>query len=180
MSERTGVVTFKGEPLTLIGPELKVAQASPDFTALGNDLSEVKLSDFHGKVVLIASVPSLDTSVCDMEARRFNEESAKLGDEVTVLVISMDLPFAQGRWCGAAGVENIRTLSDHREGSFGESYGVLIKELRLLSRAVWVVDRKGKICYQELVKEITSAPDYDAALGAIRDILQDDDLPGCS
>lgn len=172
MPERTAAVTFKGSPLTLMGEPAAVARAAPDFAVIGNDLTEVSLSDYLGKVLVILSVPSLDTGVCDMEVRRFNREAANLGDAVAVLVISMDLPFAQGRWCGAAGVEAVRTLSDHRDASFGRSYGVLIQELRLLARAVWVVDREGIIRYQQLVKEITDQPDYDAALNAARSLLE--------
>ncbi len=172
MNERSGLITFKGKPLTLLGSQLKAGVAAPDFTLLADDLSEVKLSDFRGKVVLIATVPSLDTGVCDLEARRFNGEAAKLGPNVRVLVVSMDLPFAQKRWCGAAGTANIQALSDHREASFAAAYGVLIKELRLLARSVWVVDSEGSIRYVELVKELTSEPDYDAALAAARGLLE--------
>ncbi len=171
MKERTGLVTFKGGPLTLLGDEVKVQQPAPDFAGLAADLTELRLSDLRGKVVLIVAVPSLDTSVCDMEVRRFNEEAAALGEDVEVLVVSMDLPFAQKRWCGAAGIENVRTLSDHRDASFGEAYGVLIKELRLLARSVWVVDREGTIRYEQLVPELTEEPDYDAALSAARGLL---------
>ena len=171
MKETKGQVTFKGKPLTLLGEPAAVGDAAPDFAVLANDLSEVKLSDFRGRVVLIASVPSLDTGVCDIETRRFNEEAAALGD-VKVLAISMDLPFAQKRWCGAAGAENVQTLSDHRAASFGLSYGVLIKELRLLARSVWVIDRKGKIVYVERVKEMAGEPDYQAALAAARAALK--------
>ena len=167
MQERKAATTFKGAPLTLIGPELKVGDAAPDCELLGSDLSTLMLSSFAGKVRVIASVPSLDTSVCDTETRRFNIAAAELGPEVVVLAVSMDLPFAQARWCGAAGVENVRTLSDHRQAAFGQAYGVLIKELRLLARAVFVVDRAGVIRHVQLVKEMTEEPDYDAALAAI-------------
>lgn len=171
MKERTGLVTMKGSPVTLIGNEVKVGQQAPDVELVANDLSPVKLSSFNGKVRIITSVPSLDTPVCDMETRRFNEEAAKLGDDLVVLTVSMDLPFAQTRWCGAAGVKNVRTLSDHREAAFGKSYGVLIKGLRLLARAVFVVDKNGVIRYQELVKEIGTEPNYEAALKAARELL---------
>jgi thiol peroxidase len=171
MQERKGIVTMKGKPVTLIGPELNVGQAVPDCELVANDLSPVKLSSFRGKVCVIASVPSLDTSVCDKETRRFNEEAQRLGDDVVVLTVSMDLPFAQKRWCGAAGVENVRTLSDHREASFGKAYGVLIKELRLLARAVFVVDKEGVIRYIQTVKEVSNEPDYEAALKATRESL---------
>jgi thiol peroxidase len=168
MAERPGAVTFQGNPLTLLGKDVKVGEKAPEFEALDNGLSPVKLAKYQGKVVIISAVPSLDTPVCDLETRRFNEEAAKLGEDVVVLTISMDLPFAQARWCGAAGVKHVTTLSDHKEASFGLAYGVLIKELRLLSRAVYVVDRKGVIRYVEEVKEITHEPDYDAALKAAK------------
>lgn len=171
MKERPGVVTMKGNPLTLLGGEVKVGDAAPDFAGLASDLSPVSLSSFRGKVSVILSVPSLDTPVCDIETRRFNEEAGRLGSDVAVLTISMDLPFAQKRWCGAAGVERVQTLSDHRDASFGTSYGVLIKELRLLARAVFVVDREGTVRYTELVKEVTNEPSYDAALDAVRRLL---------
>jgi thiol peroxidase len=171
MKERTGLVTMKGNPLTLVGNEVKVGQQAPDVELVANDLSTVKLSSFGGKVRIITSVPSLDTPVCDIETRRFNEEAGRLGDGLVVLTASMDLPFAQKRWCGAAGVKNVRTLSDYRDAAFGTSYGVLIKGLRLLARAVFVVDRNGVIRYQELVREIASEPNYEAALKAARDLL---------
>ena len=137
MEERTGLVTMKGQSLTLLGNELKVDQKAPDFEIVANDLSTVRFSSFQGKVCIISSVPSLDTSVCDMMTRRFNEEAGKLGGNVVVLTISMDIPFAQKRWCGSADIENVQTLSDHRDASFGMAYGVLIKELQLLARAVF-------------------------------------------
>ena len=171
MSERPGAVTFQGNPLTLLGQEINVGDKAPEFEALDNGLSPVKLSAFQGKVVIISAVPSLDTPVCDLETRRFNTEAAKLGKEVVILTISMDLPFAQKRWCGAAGVTHVTTLSDHKEAAFGLAYGVLIKELRLLSRAVFVVDRKGVVRYVELVREITHEPDYDAALTAAKECV---------
>ena len=144
---------------------------APDFTALGHDLSEKNLRDFQGKVTVISAVPSLDTPVCDTQTRRFNTEAASLGDDVRIITLSMDLPFAQKRWCGAAGVEQVTTLSDHRDASFGKSYGVLIKELRLLARAVFVVDREGKLTHVQLVKEVAEEPDYGAVLASIKEIL---------
>jgi len=171
MQERAGIVTMKGNPVTLIGPELKVGDKAPDFIVVGNDLSQVSLESFRGKVCIISSVPSLDTPVCDMETRRFNSEASRLGDDVVVLTISMDLPFAQKRWCGAAGVDRVVTLSDHRDGSFGRAYGVLIKDLRLLARAVFVMDKEGRIKYLELVKEIASEPDYEAVLAAVAKLI---------
>ena len=167
MSERPNAVTVHGSPLTLVGNEVKAGDKAPDFEVLNNDLSPVKLSSYAGKVVVIAAVPSLDTPVCDMETRKFNQEATKLGDQVVILTISTDLPFAQKRWCGAAGVTNVVTLSDHRDTNFGLAYGLLIKELRLLARAVLVVDKSGKIRYMELVKEVASEPNYEAALKAV-------------
>lgn len=168
MAERPGAVTMRGAPLTLVGEEVTVGSAAPDFQALNNDLQPVRLSDFKDKVVVLSSVPSLDTPVCDMETRRFNQEAEKLGDDVMVLTISMDLPFAQKRWCGAAGVEHVITLSDHRDAAFGKAYGVLIKELRLLARAVFVVDKEGVVRHAQLVKEIAEEPDYAAVLQAVQ------------
>lgn len=170
MEERAGIVTMKGGPLTLLGPELKSGDLAPDFEAAGNDLSKVKLSDFTGKVCVISSVPSLDTPVCDVETRRFNEEAGKLGGDVVVLTISMDLPFAQKRWCGAAGVENVITLSDYKDALFGKAYGVLIKDLRLLARAVFIVDGDCVVRYVQIVPEIAQEPDYDAVLEAVKDL----------
>ncbi|MDY7033337.1 MAG: thiol peroxidase [Thermodesulfobacteriota bacterium] len=170
MKERVGAVTMRGNPLTLMGEELKVGDKAPDFQVIDNEMSPVKLSSFMGKVCIISSVPSLDTPVCDMETRRFNEEAGRLASDVAVLTISMDLPFAQKRWCGAAGVDKVKTLSDHKDASFGISYGVLIKELRLLARAVFVIDRNGVIRFVNLVKEMTEEPDYDSILAAVKEI----------
>lgn len=157
---------MRGNPVTLIGKPIKVGQDAPDFTVIDNEMNEVSLKDTSG-VRLIATVPSLDTGVCDAETRRFNEEATSLGD-AKVYVVSMDLPFAQTRWCGAAGVEDVQTLSDHRAGSFGEAYGVLIDGLRLLARAVFVVDSNNKVTYVEYVPEVTTHPNYDAALAAVK------------
>ena len=170
MGERTGLITIKGNPLTLVGTEITVGQKAPEFTVLDNELSPVSLSAYKGKKIIVASIPSLDTPVCDVETRRFNEEATRLSEDVVVLTISMDLPFAQKRWCGAAGVERVRTLSDHRDASFGESYGVLIKELRLLARAVFVIDAEGIVRYIQLVSEVTQEPDYDAVLKAVGEL----------
>ena len=170
MEGTTAAITFKGDPLALTGTQPKVGEPAPDFEALGNDLSAVKLSGFRGKVVVICSVPSLDTPVCDTEVRKFNERVTSLGDDVAVLAISMDLPFAQQRWCGAAGVENVQALSDHRSAEFGTRYGVLIEGLRLLARAVFVVDREGLIRYIEVVDELANEPDYEGALKAVKDL----------
>ena len=171
MSEQAGVVTFQGQPLTLTAPTPAAGSPAPDFTVLGNDLSEVKLSDSAGKVRSLAVVPSRDTPVCDTQTRRFNEAASDLGEDVLVLTVSMDLPFAQGRWCGAAGVDRVVTVSDHRDASFGQAYGVLIQELRLLTRAIFVVDREGVLRYRQIVPEITDEVDYDAALASARALV---------
>jgi len=171
MEERDGIVTMKGNPITLMGTELQVGDKAPDFVAIDNDLNPVSFDSFRGKVCIVSSVPSLDTPVCDMETRRFNDEAGRLGDDVEILTISMDLPFAQKRWCGAAGVDRVQTLSDHRDAAFGQAYGVLIKGLRLLARAVFVVDKEGTIRYIELVKEIASEPDYDSVLTAVKELV---------
>ncbi len=165
--ESNQTVTIKGNPLTLIGPQIRTGQVAPDFKVLTGELKERSLADFKGKVKLIASVPSLDTPVCDLEIKRFNEEAVKLSKDVAVLCISVDLPFAQNRFCQASSIKQVTTLSDHRDTSFGIAYGVLIKELRLLARAVFVVDRNDKVRYVEIVKEVTTPPDYTAALKAL-------------
>lgn len=160
-------VTFKGNKVTLLGDEVKVGDQAPDFKVLANDMSEVTFADTKGKVRIISAVPSLDTGVCDAMTRKFNEEASKL-DNVEVLTVSVDLPFAQKRWCGANGIENVKTLSDHRELSFGKAYGVHIEELRLLARAVFVVDSNDKVTYVEYVSEVTNEPDYDQAIEAAK------------
>jgi len=170
MENTQATVTFEGNPLTLVGNQVKVGDAAPDFEVLANDLSPVKLSGFLGKVCVICSVPSLDTPVCDTQTRKFNEQAASLGDDVVVLTISMDLPFAQQRWCGSVNAEYVQTLSDHRKAEFGNGFGVLIKELRLLARVVFVVDKQGIIRYIEIVDELTNEPDYEAALKAVKEI----------
>jgi thiol peroxidase len=171
MNERTGLITMRGNPLTLIGQEIKPGDPAPDFESLDNELKPVRFSSFRGKVVVISAVPSLDTPVCDMETRRFNSEAAKLSDDIIILTISMDLPFAQKRWCGAAGVDKVITLSDHREAEFGNAYGVLIKELRLLARAVFVADAEGVVRYVQLVNEVAKEPDYDAVISAAKKLV---------
>jgi thioredoxin-dependent peroxiredoxin len=168
--ERKGDVTFKGNPLTLIGPKVEAGQKAPDFKALAKDLSEKSLSSFKGKIKLIASVPSLDTPVCDLEIKRFNKEAAGISKDVAVIFVSMDLPFAQSRFCQEFEIEKVETLSDHRDASFGENFGALIKELRLLARAIFIIDKSDKVRYVEYVKEISSHPDYDAALKALKSI----------
>lgn len=170
MEERIGAITMGGNPLTLIGDVLEVGDQAPDFEVIDNEMSPVKFSSFLGNVCIISSIPSLDTPVCDTETRRFNEEAGRLNSNVEILTISMDLPFAQKRWCGAAGVNRVLTLSDHRDASFGMAYGVLIKELRLLARAVFVIDRSGIVRRVDLVKEMTKEPDYDSILSSVRGI----------
>jgi thiol peroxidase len=171
VNEKTGQVTMKGNPLTLVGKEVKVGEQAPDFEVLDNGLAPVRLSSYRGKICILSSVPSLDTPVCDTQTRRFNQEATALSDDLAVLTISMDLPFAQARWCGAAGVDRVQTLSDHREASFGQAFGLLIAELRLLARAVFVVDREGVIRYGQIVREIAEEPDYNAALDAAKKLL---------
>jgi thiol peroxidase len=168
--ERKGIVTFQGKPLTLVGPELKIEDKAPDFAVLDSELKEFRLKDFSGKTKVISVTPSLDTPVCDMQARRFNQEAVKMGGDVTVLNISMDLPFAISRFCAAAGIDKVKGLSDHRDASFGTSYGVLIKELRLLARAVFIVDKHDVVRYKEIVPEITTLPDFEAALLMIKQV----------
>lgn len=171
MADRKAAVTLQGNPLTLTGKEVKVGDKAPDFTVLDNDLNPVSLNDFKGKVLVLATVPSLDTPVCELETKRFNSEAASLGEGVQILTASMDLPFAQKRWCGAAGVDRLKTVSDHRDADLGLNYGVLIKELRLLARAVFVVDTQGVVRYVQLVKEVANEPDYPAVLKAVKEIL---------
>jgi len=160
-------VTFKNNPVTLIGQEVKVGDKAPNFTVLANDLSPVTLEASTGKIRLISAVPSVDTGICDAQTRRFNEELANL-ENVEVLTISMDLPFAQKRWCAASGLENVHTFSDHRDASFGEAFGVLMQELRLLARAVFVVDSNDVVTYVEYVSEGTTHPNYEAAIEAVK------------
>lgn len=156
-------VTFQQEAVTLLGDEVKVGDQAPDFTVLSNDLKEVSLKDYEGKVKLISVVPSVDTGVCSKQTKRFNDEAEKL-DNVNVLTMSMDLPFAQARWREVNGVKNLDMFSDHRNADFGEKYGVLIKELRLLARAIFIVNSDNKVTYVEYVDEVTNHPDYDEAL----------------
>jgi thiol peroxidase len=165
--ERPGATTLKGKPLTLIGPELKAGDTAPDFSVVDNNLNAVTLSDTGHVVRIISVVPSLDTPVCDAQTKRFNEEAAKLSG-VEILTVSMDLPFAQKRWCGAFGVDRVKMLSDHKDGSFGEHYGTLIKELRIESRAIFVLDRNNTVRHAEYVKEVADFPNYEAALSAAR------------
>jgi len=170
MQERKGIITFKGNPMTLLGPEIRTGDKAPDFRVVDNGLAPVTLADFRGKVKIISAVPSLDTPVCDAETRRFNEEAAKLPGNAVVLTVSMDLPFAQKRWCAAAGVDRVKTLSDYQDRSFASAYGVLIRELGLLSRSVFVVDGNDVVRYVQHVKEVTNEPDYEAVLGAVKSL----------
>lgn len=169
--ERPGLVTVRGNPLTLVGPELKAGDRAPDFRVLDPAMKAATLDTFRGKLKILSSVPSLDTPVCDAEARRFNAEAGRLPENAVVLTVSMDLPFAQSRWCAAAGVENVKTYSDFRDRSFGGAYGVLIKETGLLARAVFIVDDQNIIRYVELVPELTQEPDYGRILSAVRALL---------
>lgn len=171
MNERSGVITFKGNPMTLLGTELKLGDKAPDFNVVDTTLTPVNLATHAGKIRVISAVPSLDTPVCDTETRKFNQEAANLPENVVVLTISLDLPFAQKRWCGAAGIERVITLSDYRDRSFGQNYGVLIKELLLLARCIFVVDAQGIIRYIQLVPEVTSEPDYAAVIAAAKALL---------
>ncbi len=171
MSERTGIITMHGNPLTLLGSEVRIGDTAPDAALLDNDLNPVNISSYKGKICVISSVPSLDTPVCDIETRRFNQEAGELGEDVTILTVSMDLPFAQKRWCGTAGVERVITLSDYRDASFGNSYGMLIKELRLLARAVFVLDREGIVRYIQVVNELSEEPDYSEIIEEIKKLV---------
>lgn len=171
MRERTGVITSKGKPLTLLGPEIRVGDKAPDFRAVDGGLAPVTLSDFKGKIKIISAVPSLDTPTCDVETRRFNLEAAKLPDKVAVITISLDLPFAQKRWCAAAGVDKVKILSDYQDRSFADVYGVLIKELKLLSRSIFVIDADDVVRYIQHVRDMSTEPDYAEVLGAVRKLM---------
>lgn len=164
--ERHNIVTFKGKPATLLGPDIKVGDEAPEFHVVDNSMQAVSLASNLGKVQIITVVPSIDTPVCDTMTRKFNEKAAQLPESVVVLTVSLDLPFAQKRWCGNAGIEKVKTVSDYQERSFGLSYGLFLKELKLLARAVYVIDKTGTVAYREIVKEVTAEPDYDAALAA--------------
>ncbi|MEI7523312.1 MAG: thiol peroxidase [Mariniphaga sp.] len=169
MKESSVKVTFAGNPLTLLGNEIKVGDKAPDFIAVGAGLAPVKLSDFAGKTIIIAVYPSVDTSVCAAQNRRFNAEVNNL-NEVVVLSVSVDLPFAQSRFCAAEGLDNIKTISDHKDLDFGEKYGYVIKELRLLARGTVVIDKSGIVRYIEYVPEVTNEPDYNAALEVVKSL----------
>ena len=171
MEKRTGVVTFAGNPIALLGKEVKVGDKAPAFTLLDNGLGEKTLADYVGKVKVISVVPSLDTGVCDAQTRWFNQNVSKLGENVVVLTVSVDLPFAQKRWCGAAGIDQVETLSDHRDLSFGENYGFILEGLRLLSRGIVVIDKDDVVRYVEYVPEVTSAVNFDAAEAATKELV---------
>lgn len=168
MQERNGIITFKGNPMTLLGPELKIGAPAPDFKVVDTTLTQRTLADYAGSIKIISSVPSLDTPVCDTETRRFNSEAAGLPGNVVVLTVSLDLPFAQKRWCGAAGIDRVITLSDYQDRSFAAAYGIMIKELKLLTRAAFVVDADNVLRYIQIVPEVTSEPDYQAVLAAAK------------
>ena len=165
--ERKNGLTVKGNAVTLLGEEVKAGQKAKDFKALNNNLEEVALSSFKGRIKLIASVPSLDTPVCDLEIKRFNDEASKLSKDLVIIFISMDLPFAQKRFCQANDIKIVKTLSDHRDADFGMKFGALIKELRLLARAIFIIDKNDVIRYIQIVPELSSHPDYEAALSAL-------------
>jgi thiol peroxidase len=169
--EKKGIATVGGNPITLIGPELKVGDKAPDFTVNKDLMEEKSLSDYAGKIKLISVVPSLDTKVCEAQTRRFNEEATKFGDQVAVLTISVDLPFAQDRFCSVAGIDNLDTLSDYKTHAFGKNYGVLIKELQLDMRSIFIIDQENTIRYVQYVREMTEHPDYEAALNALRSLV---------
>jgi thiol peroxidase len=171
VTERPGATTFKGTPLTLVGPELKVGDKAPDFDVVDRTMQPFNLAKTAGTVRIFSVVPSLDTPVCDMQTKRFNDESKTL-DNIKIYTISMDLPFAQGRWCNSFGVDNITMLSDHRAASFGPAYGTLIREWRILSRAIFVVDANDVVQHVEYVKEVADHPNYEAALNKAKSLVQ--------
>ena len=171
MEKRTGVVTFAGNPIALLGKEVKVGDKAPAFKVLDNGLGEKTLADYTGKVKVISVVPSLDTGVCDAQTRWFNQNVSKLGENVVVLTVSVDLPFAQKRWCGAAGIDQVETLSDHRDLSFGENYGFILEGLRLLTRGIVIIDKDDVVRYVEYVPEVTSAVNFEAAEEATKALV---------
>lgn len=171
MQKRSGVITMQGNPLTLLGQEVKVGDMAPDFVVLSNDLQPVKFSDSHGKVRIISVVPSLDTGICDLQTTSFNERAAELGEDISILTISVDLPFAQSRFCVGKNIDKVKVYSDYKDLSFGMAYGFVIEELRLLARGIVVVDKEGKVAYVEYVKEVASHPDYDKAIEAAKSLI---------
>lgn len=169
---RKGIIKFHGEDVTVVGSDLKPGDQAPEFTAEAGDWSSVKaLESTRGKVRIIGSLPSLSTSVCDRETRRFNQEATGLGEDVVIIMVSMDLPFTLKSWCGSAGVDRVLTLSDHLSGEFGEKYGVLIEEHRFLRRAIFVVDRNDRIVYADYMPAIGEEPKYEEVLAAARNAL---------
>ncbi|MBI1367220.1 MAG: thiol peroxidase [Planctomycetes bacterium] len=167
MAEQPAAITFKGNPMTLLGAELKVGDKAPDFALIATDLSEKKLADYAGKTVILSCVPSVDTGICDVETRKFNEKAASLSPNTVILTASVDLPFAMKRWCAAAGVDKVVLLSDYKTHAFGTAYGVRIKELGILARCIFVI-KNGKVTYKQLVKEVAQEPDYDAVIAAAK------------
>lgn len=170
MKRNENVITFLGNPMTILGEMIQTSAKAPDFTVINNDLKPVKLSDFNGKVVIISAMPSVDTGVCAAQTRRFNKEAADLGD-VAIITVSMDLPFALKRFCGAEGIDKALTLSDYKEKDFASKYGFLIEELGLLARGVVVVDKTGIVRFVEYVKEVASEPNYEAALEIVKQLV---------
>jgi len=168
--DRRGIITIHGNPLTLTGTDVLVGDKAPQFTVLDRDLKEVSLHDFQGKIKVLCVTPSLDTPVCEVQARKFNEEAASLSDDIVILNISMDLPFAIARFCTTEGIDRVKAFSDHRDASFGNSYGVLIKELRLLARSIFIVDKNDVIRYMEIVREVTDLPDFQSAMDALKEL----------
>ncbi len=171
LPQKKELVSAKGKPLTLLGPELKVGDKAPEFQVVDNSLNPVKLSDFKGKVVLLSVTPSVDTGICDLQAKRFNKMATEVSGDVVILNISVDLPFALARWCGATGSDKIKTLSDYQDWNFGLQYGLLIKETRLLARSVWIIDKKGVIQYIQIVPELPTEPNYDEAFQALKKVV---------
>ena len=169
--ERNGIITFRGNPLTLVGNAVKAGDKAPPFTVLDKDMTPVSLSDFAGKVKIVSVTPSLDTPTCNLQAMTFNDKAGALSDDIVIVNISMDLPFAIARFCSAQGIDKLRTLSDHRDASFGNAYGVLMKELRLLARSIFVIDKGDTIRYVQIVPEMTDEPDYEKALEAAKKLV---------
>lgn len=172
ITEIKNKVTVNGNPLTLAGNELKVGDKAPNFVLMNNNMKEVTLEHYAGKVLVIATLPSLDTPTCDMEVKRFNNEAIKMSDDIQILAISMDLPFAQKRWCANAGVDRVHTLSDYKTGQFSIDYGLLIEEMQLSARAVFILDKNHNINYIQFVSDISKEPDYEEVLRALKEIAQ--------
>jgi thiol peroxidase len=167
---RSGVITFKGAPLTLAGNEVKAGQAAPDFTIhyFDNGMQTITLADVKGKPTILSVVPSLDTGVCAIQTKKFNESLGKMGDRINAVTVSCDLPFAMNRFCGAESIQNMRVGSDYQDGNFGKNWGTRIEELKIECRAVFVLDKDGKVTYAQYVPEVTTEPDYDGAIGALQ------------